>query len=171
MKAGKPKLGSGMTKTGIYINEKITSNWKSKYAKACNAYIQKNFNEMNKEIRQLNESLIRMDADAEKMLAEKDSTIKHLENNIIIPLQKRIVELEKENKRILKNKMLRSDLRGGLLYIAYEEKQKAVSGFVKELENHASVIAKKDMPPFVIKGDMIIAQNWWASMKLKWGIK
>jgi predicted RNase H-like nuclease (RuvC/YqgF family) len=98
--AEKPKLGSGMTKTGIYINEKIASNWKSKYAKACNAYIQKNFNEMNNEIRQLNESLIRMDADAEKMLAEKDSTITHLEDNIIIPLQKRIIELEKENEKL-----------------------------------------------------------------------
>jgi purine nucleoside permease len=62
-----------------------------------------------------------------------------------------------------------------LLFIlseAFENERKlAVSDFIKELENHASVIVNKDMPPFVIKGDIIIAKNWWASMKLKWGIK
>jgi hypothetical protein len=62
-----------------------------------------------------------------------------------------------------------------LLFILSEafenERRLAVSEFIKEIENDASVIAKKDMPPFVIKGDMIIAKNWWVSMKLKWGIK
>jgi len=45
-----------------------------------------------------------------------------------------IEKLQEQNMRILKDKLLKSDLRAGLTYIAKEEREKAMSKLLKRIE-------------------------------------